>query len=258
MSDLIPFLFKDATLRVSARNNGPWFVLVDACKLLDINNPAQAAARLDSDEKDTIILNDGIRGNPNTIIINESGLYSLVLGSRKPEAKTFKRWVTHEVLPALRRTGSYGSTPQPIDLTDSNFVLKLLEAQATKALAETKRADDAETRVAVLAPRAAALDEIAASSGSASISEAAKILNVRQGRLFSYLEENVWIFRRRDADGNPGRWLARAEMLEKGWLEHAATSYFNRRGDRVMERQVRVTAAGIARLSYIFNKFGHP
>ena len=84
-----------------------WFIARDVCRALELDNSRQAISRLDEDEKNTVILNDGNRGNPNMAIINESGLYSLVLSSRKPEAKAFKRWITHEVLPSIKKHGMY-------------------------------------------------------------------------------------------------------------------------------------------------------
>ena len=94
-------------IRAAEINGEPWFIAADVCRALEIGNSRQALTRLDDDEKNTVILNDGIPGNPNMTIINEAGLYALVLSSRKPEAKTFKRWVTHEVLPAIRQHGAY-------------------------------------------------------------------------------------------------------------------------------------------------------
>lgn len=89
----------------------PWFVAADVCNALDIGNPSQALSRLDEDEKIiTLISNEGNqRGNPNVAVVNEPGLYTLILGSRKPEAKAFKRWITHEVLPALRNAAGLGA-----------------------------------------------------------------------------------------------------------------------------------------------------
>lgn len=89
----------------------PWFVAADVCNALDIRNPSQAISRLDEDEKIiTLISNEGNqRGNPNVAVVNEPGLYTLILGSRKPEAKAFKRWITHEVLPALRKAAGLGA-----------------------------------------------------------------------------------------------------------------------------------------------------
>ena len=94
--------------RVINRSGNPWFVLVDVCKKLEIANPADAASRLDTDEKDTLGIADGMGRTRPMTIINESGLYSLILTSRKEAAKRFKKWVTGEVLPSIRMTGAYG------------------------------------------------------------------------------------------------------------------------------------------------------
>ena len=82
----------------------PWFVAKDVCDCLELGNPSQAIARLEDDER-WLISNEALRANGETAVVSEPGLYSLVLGSREPEAKAFKRWVTHEVLPSIRKTG---------------------------------------------------------------------------------------------------------------------------------------------------------
>src|SRR5471030_1112884 len=112
-SSILPVVFNFGlqSIRTIDQNGEIWFVASDVCAALDIANPTQAVGRLDEDERsmfnigqgNTLCSNEGIgaaRGNPNTNIISESGLYSLVMGSRKAEAKQFKRWVTHDVLPA--------------------------------------------------------------------------------------------------------------------------------------------------------------
>lgn len=112
MSNLIPHVFNTITVRSLERDGKIWFVAADVCKALEINNPSQALTRLDSDEKTTLTNNEGRAGQgaQNYNIINESGLYSLILRSRKTEAKQFKKWVTSEVLPSIRKTGSYSLT----------------------------------------------------------------------------------------------------------------------------------------------------
>ena len=102
----------------------PWFVAADVCRALEIWNPSQALTRLDDDEKNTLILNEGNRGNPNVTVVNEPGLYTLVLSSRKPEAKKFKRWVTHEVLPSIRKTGSYSLDGNILDKSEPPVPVK--------------------------------------------------------------------------------------------------------------------------------------
>ena len=82
----------------------------DVCRALQIKNSSDAVERLDPDEKNTLVLNEGIPGNPNVTVVNEPGLYTLVLSSRKAEARRFKRWITHEVIPSIRKHGAYMTT----------------------------------------------------------------------------------------------------------------------------------------------------
>ena len=109
MSKIIPFEFESHALRVNLDAAGqPWFVAADVCAALELPETHKAIARLDDDEKGrNSIPTPG--GQQEMSVVNESGLYNLVLGSRKPEAKRFKRWITHEVLPSIRKTGSYTS-----------------------------------------------------------------------------------------------------------------------------------------------------
>ena len=107
MSDIKIFENEEfGTIRTATIDNEPWFVAVDVCKALDISNSRDAVKRLDNDEKG-VVLTDTLGGEQEVTTINEPGLYTLVLSSRKPEAKQFKRWITHEVIPAIRKTGGY-------------------------------------------------------------------------------------------------------------------------------------------------------
>lgn len=98
------------TVRVVKNESGEWFVAKDVCDILEISNARDALTRLDDDERGSVVLTDGTSpkgGNPNVNVVNEYGLWQLVLGSRKPQAKVFKRWLTHEVIPAIRKNGGY-------------------------------------------------------------------------------------------------------------------------------------------------------
>ncbi|MNW54014.1 Phage antirepressor protein KilAC domain protein [compost metagenome] len=97
------FKYGDAEIRVVTVNGQPWWVAKDVCSVLEISNPSDVLKRLDDDERARFNL--GRQGKTN--VVSESGLYSLILGSRKPEAKKFKRWITHEVIPSIRKTGQY-------------------------------------------------------------------------------------------------------------------------------------------------------
>lgn len=104
--ELMPFSFNNIPVRVVMVDDEPWWVASDVCAVLDLGNTAMSVSRLDDDEKGISSI-DTLGGKQNILIINEFGLLSLILGCRKPEAKTFKRWVTHEVLPAIRKHGAY-------------------------------------------------------------------------------------------------------------------------------------------------------
>ena len=107
MNDLQVFENPDfGQVRTVTKDGEPWFVAADVCRALEVGNSRQALSRLDDDEKG-VISTDTPGGEQKMSIVNEPGLYSLVLGSRKPEAKNFKRWITHEVIPSIRKTGSY-------------------------------------------------------------------------------------------------------------------------------------------------------
>ncbi len=117
-------LFEDADhdqFRVVDKDGDPWFVLSEVCKKLGIGNPSDVAATLDEDEKGIVTI-DTPGGRQRVRIINESGLYSTILRSRKPEAKAFKKWITSEVLPSIRKTGGYrGGTPAFIRRANENW-----------------------------------------------------------------------------------------------------------------------------------------
>lgn len=113
MSELSIFAFDSSAVRVVMRDSEPWFVASDVCDALGLDNATMALKRLDDDEQALISIEGLSRGNDQANVINESGLYSLILGSRKPEAKRFKKWVTSEVLPTIRKTGRY-ETPAEI------------------------------------------------------------------------------------------------------------------------------------------------
>jgi hypothetical protein len=107
--------------RVIDRDGEPWFLLTEVCKKLGIGNPSNVAASLDDDEKGIVTI-DILGGKKRVRIVNESGLYSVILRSRKPEAKAFKKWVTSEVLPSIRKTGGYGGrVPEFIRRANENW-----------------------------------------------------------------------------------------------------------------------------------------
>ena len=119
-------MYKDNQLRVIDKNGDPWFVAKDVCEILELGNTSQAVSYLDDDEKG-ISINDTPSGRQEMLIVSESGLYSLIFRSRKDEAKNFRRWVTHEVLPSIRKTGGYSQE------SFKDYVFDLLKTNASQA-----------------------------------------------------------------------------------------------------------------------------
>lgn len=110
-AEIIPFDFEEQAVRVVMRDDDPWFVAADVCRVLEIANRHDALSRLDDDERDAVGNTDSIGRTQQMSIINESGLYALVLTSRKDAARRFRKWITAEVLPAIRTTGRYVAQP---------------------------------------------------------------------------------------------------------------------------------------------------
>lgn len=105
------FNYQDQQVRTVVKNGQPWFVAKDVCNVLNHSNHKVAVSRLDEDEVSKVYLTDSLGRNQKTTVVNEAGLYSLILTSNKPEAKQFKRWITHEVIPTIRKTGAYNQQP---------------------------------------------------------------------------------------------------------------------------------------------------
>jgi prophage antirepressor-like protein len=237
MNSLVPFNFGDQPIRLEDREGEPWFVLSDVCRVLDIANVGNAAARLDDDERDDIALADAIGRTQNVVAVNESGLYRLILRSRKESAKRFSKWLTSEVLPSIRRTGGYGGAAAALDLMDPRTLQQLLLSQTGKALAQ-------EERIATLEPQAAALDQLTRANGSLAVTHAAKAIGVQPRRLFDWLEANHWLYR--GANGL----VAYQAKIAAGLLEHKID-----RIDRGPEKPAKivnralVTPKGMARLA---------
>jgi len=140
MQAMIEFQFDSKQpLRVLDRDGETWFVLVDVCLALGIANSRDAVSRLDDDERG-VANTDTLGGQQSVTIVSEAGLYSLILSSRKSKAKAFKRWVTHEVLPTLRRTGEYQSGARCV----AGHVMGFLHNQQLRVLQAAKSLVDAD------------------------------------------------------------------------------------------------------------------
>lgn len=222
------------TIRALRGDDGePMFVAKDVCTALGLGNSRQALSRLDEDEKG-VISTDTPGGEQKMQAVNEAGLYVLVLGSKKPEAKAFKRWVTHEVLPAIRRDGGYmvARDETPEETMARAFVI----AQAT--------IDRQKSRIAELEPKALFADAVAASDGTCLVGELAKMmrqngLTVGQNRLFAMLREDGYL-------GNVGnnRNVPTQRAMDLGLFRIKETAVTHSDGHVTINRTPKVTGKG--------------
>ena len=233
------FDFKGASLRTLIDKAGePWFVAKDVCAILEISNPSDALKRLDDDERSRFNL--GRQGETN--IVNEAGLYVLVLGSRKPEAHEFKRWVTHEVLPQIRKTGGYIPTT---DVDDDMTILAKAVMIGQRTMKEQKRriAEQSE-HIKVLEPKARFADAVAASDGTCLVGELAKMLrqnglDIGQNRLFEILRQDGYL-------GKTGsnRNVPTQKAMDLGLFRIKETAITHSDGHVTINRTAKVTGKG--------------
>lgn len=230
-------------IRTVLQNGEPWFVAKDVCDCLEINNSRQALNRLDSDEKNSVILNDGTPGNPEKSTVNEYGLYTLVLSSRKPEAKQFKRWITHEVLPQIRKTGGYGQmVPQSLPEALRAYSNEVEEHNKAKALLEVQR------------PKVVFADAVSASNTSILVGELAKMIkqnghpNMGQNRLFEILRSEGYLISRKGTDYN----MPTQRAMEMGLFEIKETAITHSDGHVSVSKTPKVTGKG---QQYFINRY---
>lgn len=191
MNKLTIFNYEGNTVRTVMKDGNPWWVLKDVCSVLEIGNSRDVMARLDSDEKGVDII-DTPGGKQEVSIINESGLYSVILVSRKPEAKKFKRWVTHEVLPSIRRHGLYATDEL---LANPDFLIQALQelkAERAKNAELTTTISIQEQQIAEMKPKASYYDVVLNCKDAVSITTIAKDYG-KSGRWFNEYLHNLGV-----------------------------------------------------------------
>lgn len=246
MLGIVPFNFDGEAVRVHVDEHGePWFVAADVCRVLDISNPSDALKRLDDDER-TLVSTEG--GGPGLNLVSEAGLFTLVLGSRKPEAKRFKRWVTHEVLPQIRKTGSYGADPLAA-LADPAQLRTILLGYTERVIALESTVETQRAELAVAAPKVDVFDRVIASGETVGFREAAKILRrstgVTERELASTIIRRGWAQRL-------GKRLAPAHYGEEhGYVTSRLSEWTDIDGVTHAKPEFRVTPKGLARLAEI-------
>ena len=237
------FDFKGASLRTLTDEAGePWFVAKDVCDILGIDTN-HLGESLDSDEMNTLRITEGnTRGNPNKTIISEPGLYRLVMKSRKSEAKEFQRWVTHEVLPQIRKTGGYIPTTDVDD--DMTILAKAVMIGQRTMEAQKQRIAEQQTRIVELEPKARFADAVAASDGTCLIGERAKMLrqnglNIGQNRMFEILRQDGYL-----GKAGSNRNVPTQKAMDLGLFRIKETAITHSDGHVTINRTAKVTGKG--------------
>lgn len=183
------------TVRAVTLDGEPWFVAADVCRALGLGNSSDVIKRLDEDERTLVSIEGASNGLP-VNAVNEPGLYALILGSRKPEAKAFKRWITHEVIPAIRKTGGYIAAK--LDETPEEIMARALVV-ANETLARHKQQlEAANEKIKADAPKVLFAETVEKAETCISIGTLAKILNqagldIGERRLFERLRNDKWL-----------------------------------------------------------------
>lgn len=241
MSNLQLFNFEGNRVRTLKINDEPYFVGKDVASILGYSNTRDALNKhVDSEDKNTVAIHDGItRGNPNQVVINESGLYSLILSSKMPNARKFKHWVTSEVLPAIREHGAYMTDEKAFDVVNNKDGLASLLQQAADQL----RAKD--IQIEKMKPKALFADSVATSKTTILVGELAKILrgngiDIGATRLFEWMREHGYLIQRKGSDWN----MPTQRAMNQGLFEIKETTINHSNGSISISKTPKVTGKG--------------
>ena len=234
MANIQVFEYQNNKVRTVDVDGEAWFVLKDVCEVLHLGTTAKVAERLDNDEKGMNQIHTP-GGAQNVTVVNESGLYHVILRSDKPEAAPFRRWVTNDVLPAIRKTGSYNA-PQ---LTRSQLL-------ATALIAAHEELEEKDKQIETMKPKALFADAVSASSQSILVGEMAKLLSqngiqMGQNRLFQWMRENGYLIKdKKRTDYN----MPTQKSMELRLFEIKETSIAHSDGHTSINKTPKVTGIG--------------
>lgn len=207
-------IFKNETfgeIRTAVIDGEPWFVAVDVCRALEIVNSRDALTRIDEDEKG-VVLTDTPGGKQEVTTVNEPGLYSLVLGSRKPEAKAFKRWITHEVIPSIRKNGGYIAGQET--MSDVELIARALIVAQNVIEEKNRQISGLTEENLLMKPKAEYFDDLVDRKLLTNFRDTAKEFHLGQKRFIAFLTDNGYAYR--DAKG---RILPHQKHVDAGLFE---------------------------------------
>lgn len=238
-------------IRTIQQNGEPWFVGKDVADILGYQNGSRDVNRhVDEDDRQNY-QNGTFESNRGLTIINESGLYSLILSSKMPKAKEFKRWVTSEVIPAIRKTGGYIAGSE--NMTDAEIMAKAVLVAQNTIQQRDQRIKELESDVAAAKPKVLFADAVSASDSTILIGDLAKILKqnghpIGQKRLFNWMREQGYLIKRQGADYNSPTQRA----MEMGLFKIKETAISHSDGHVSVSKTTKVTGKG---QQYFINKF---
>lgn len=243
MSDITPFDFKGHQVRVITADDGePRFVLNDLCTVLHLGSPHKVAARIDEDARNQIPVTDSLGRQQQTTVVDESGMYEVILRSDKPEAVEFRRWVTREVLPAIRKHGGY-LTDQKIEqaLTDPDTIIQL----ATNLKDERARRAELERQAEADKPKVLFADAVSTAKTDILVGDLAKILrgngiDIGATRLFAVLREDGYLSRQKGMSWN----MPTQYSMDLGLFKVKETTVVHSDGHTSINKTPKVTGKG--------------
>lgn len=250
MNEIQIFNFQNNNVRVVNVNDEPWFVAKDVAEILGYSETEKMTRRLDDDEKTTLpFRGTGSNYQTNITVINESGLYNAVLGSNKPEAKAFKKWVTSEVLPAIRRNGGYIATAG----TETPEELYARAMTSLKAALDRQKAIAAEQaeQLALQAPDVEYARNVLASDGLHTVNSIAVHLGISAIRLNKFLIGENWIYRQ------GATYYPYSGIRDKGYCDFHIVPYLNSEGEKMTREHLKWTETGRRAIIELWNK-RHP
>lgn len=253
-TDIQIFNYNGKNVRTVEKDGEPWFVLKDVCEVLGLTTPARVAERLDTDEVSLTHLTDSIGRSQSTYVINESGLYNVILRSDKPEAKPFRKWVTSEVLPSIRKHGAYMTSVTIDKMIDSpEFGIQLLtalkeERDKSKALEEEN--EQQRQLIAEYQPIKQYVDTILSSNETLTVTQIAADYDISARKLNQILrEEGI-------QHNVNGQWILYREHMEKGYTKSKTVSFVRYDGTPGTKLHTQWTQKGRLMIHELLTKHG--
>ena len=228
------FKYGESPVRTVVKGEEVWFVLTDVCKVLELSTPSRVKDRLDDGVSTTHTMSDTLGRPQQMTIINEDGLYDVILESRKPEAKSFRKWVTSQVLPSIRKTGSY-SVSLPQTFAEALRLAADLEEEKQKLLTKTLML---EQQVAEAEPKVTYYDEILKSTNVVTITQIAKDYGMSGQGLNDLLHEEGVQYKQ------SGQWLLYHKHQDKGYTKSETQTYRKSNGETGTKLHTKWTQKG--------------